>query len=128
MGAGNHSITAVYLGSTSFASRTSAAVAQTVNQAQTTTTLSSSRNPASFGQNVTFTAVVKPVAPGAGTPTGTVIFYDDNSVLGSATLVNGKATFSTSNLARGTHAITVKYVGDANFLSSLSSVFDEVIQ
>jgi hypothetical protein len=128
LGAGSHSITAVYGGSSSFAASTSAAVVQAVNQDQTTTALSSSRNPARFGQTVTFTAVVHPVAPGAGTPTGTVLFYDGSTVLGSATLVGGKATFSISTLARGTHKITAMYEGDPNFLSSVSGVLNEVIQ
>jgi hypothetical protein len=126
--AGSHTITAVYGGSTRFATSTSAALAQTVNQSQTTTTLSSSRNPALFGRTVTFTATVRPVAPGAGTPTGTVIFYDGSTAIGSATLTGGKATFSISTLARGSHSITAKYVGDANFGFSLSSVLNEVIQ
>jgi len=126
--AGSHSITVVYGGSTSFATSTSAVLVQTVNQSHTTTTLSSSRNPATFGQTVTFTAVVKPVAPGSGTPTGTVVFYDGTTVLGSVTLSSGKATFSTSKLTRGTHSITAKYLGDVDFLSSVSNVLSEVIQ
>src|SRR5205807_65841 len=65
---GSHTITARYGGDATFASATSAALAQAVSQAATTTTLSSSLNPSMSGQAVTFTAVVSATAPGAGTP------------------------------------------------------------
>ena len=58
-----------------------------VPQTATTTVVSSTLNPASAGQSVTLTATVSP-AP-AGTPTGTVSFYDGTTMLGLAT-VNGE--------------------------------------
>ena len=73
-----------------------------------------------FGQSVTFTVTVASVAPGSGTPTGTVTFKKGGTVLGSGTLVNGKVTFSTSILTRGTHSITTVYGGSVNRLGSTS--------
>lgn len=123
---GAHSITAVYSGDTSFAGSTSLALAVTVNQASTITTVTSSSNPASVGQSVTFTATVAAMPPGAGTPTGTVTFEDGLTILGTGTLdSNGQATFTTSSLALGTHAITAVYNGDNNFTTSTSQPFSQ---
>src|SRR5207253_1534833 len=106
---GSHTITVVFSGDTNFAGSSSTALAQTVNQASTTTTVTSSANPAVFGQPVTFTATVSAVAPGVGTPSGTVTFRDGTTALGTATLTNGTATLTTSGLSVGSHTITVVY-------------------
>src|SRR5262249_48146639 len=60
-----HTITVVYGGDNNFTGSTSAALTQTLNKANTTTTVSTSINPALFGQ-ATITATVAPVAPSAG--------------------------------------------------------------
>jgi len=96
----------------------------TVTKAATSTSLSSSLNPATIGQSVTFTAIV---TSGGGTPTGTVTFYDNAVPLGSGTLVAGSATLTTSSLAAGTHSITAVYAGDSNFLSSPSPALSQVV-
>ena len=67
---------------------------------------------------MTFTATVVPVSPGSGTPTGTVAFYADLSLLGTATLAGGVASISTSVLSIGDHTIWAAYGGDGNFNSS----------
>src|SRR5258708_19006254 len=88
---------------------------QGANKADTTTTVTSSQNPSTLGQPVTFTATVSAVAPGSGTPTGTVTFLDGGSPIGTGTLSGGVATFTTSALAQGNHTITTSYGGDGNF-------------
>ena len=65
-----HTITAIYLGDSNFSESTSSTLNQTVDQAETTTTLSASPDPAVVGQPITFTATVSVAAPGSGTPTG----------------------------------------------------------
>jgi hypothetical protein len=52
---------------------------------------------------------------------------DFGSFLGTATLSSGQATFSTSALTRGNHAITASYSGDANFLTSTSTAYGEPV-
>ena len=89
----------------------------------TTTALSSSTNPSTYDQSVTFTATVSP--NGSGTPTGTVTFMDGSTALGTGTLSGGLATFATSALAIGTHPVTAVYSGDSNFLGSTSSVLTQ---
>src|SRR5262249_31792665 len=69
---GVHSITARYGGDSTFAPITSTPVSQTVNPSATTTTLTSSPNPSTAGQLVTFMAVVTSTQAGGGVPTGVV--------------------------------------------------------
>jgi Bacterial Ig-like domain (group 3) len=94
----------------------------TVNQASTTTTLTSSANSAAVGQSVTFTATVTPVAPGTGTPTGTVTFLDGGSSIGTDALTGGVATLTTSALAAGNHTITTSYAGNTDFVGGTGSL------
>ncbi|MFI1538651.1 Ig-like domain repeat protein, partial [Streptomyces anandii] len=63
-------VTATYGGNSDFAG-SSGSDTQSVGQAGTSTTVSSSSDPSVVGEPVTFTVAVAPVAPGAGTPTGT---------------------------------------------------------
>ena len=96
----------------------------------TTTTLTSSVNPSTYGQSVTFTATVAPTS-GGGTPTGTVEFYDGGTSMGSGTLsVVGsydEAAFSTSALPAGSDTITADYEGDTTFVTSTSSGLDQTV-
>ncbi|HLZ00021.1 MAG TPA: Ig-like domain repeat protein [Candidatus Angelobacter sp.] len=121
---GNHTITTSYGGDTNFNGSTGSLTGnpQVVNKADTSTTVTSSANPSVFGQSVTFTATVSPVAPGSGTPTGTVTFLDGGSPVGSGTLSGGVATFTTSALAIGNHTITTSYGGNGNFNGSTGSL------
>jgi len=121
---GSHTITATYSGDSNFnGSGGTLAGGQTVNKANTTTAVTSSVNPSAFGQNVTFTATISPVAPGTGTVTGTVQFFVDGNALGSPVAVsNGIAQFNTSTLTAGNHTVTATYSGDANFNGSTGTL------
>src|SRR5439155_1865075 len=83
---GSHSITAVYNGDSVYNSSTSAALTQTINKASSSTVVSSSANPAVFGQLLIFTATVAAVAPATATPTGSVTFKDGATTLGTSNL------------------------------------------
>jgi YVTN family beta-propeller protein len=99
-----------------------------VPPANTTTALTSSLNPSTYGQSVTFTATVTVTPPGSGTPTGTVTFYDGTTALGSVALAsNGQAVYATSALTVGSHSITATYSGDTSFLGSTSPVLTQVV-
>ena len=128
LAAGPHTITVSYSGDGNFVKSTSAPLTQTVNHAATTSQVTSSANPSVFGESVTFTATVKAVAPGSGTPTGTVSFLDGSTSLGTGTLSGGKATLSISTLAVAAHSITVVYVGDTNFLTSTSGILTQTVK
>jgi hypothetical protein len=88
----------------------------------TSTALSSSLNPSSIGESVTFTADVSP-APASGT----VDFFDGATLLGTQSLVAGSATLTTSALAVGTHPVTASYGGDAGHAASDSAVLSQVV-
>jgi Tol biopolymer transport system component len=118
---GPHSITASYSGDANFTSSSSSPLSQTVNKAATTVTSTSSLNPNVFGESVTFSAFVAPVAPGAGSPAGTVSFQDGAALLGASSLTNGQASFTVSTLAVGSHSITAVYNGDGNFTGASST-------
>jgi hypothetical protein len=91
----------------------------TVSGAATSTALRSSPNPSSYGELVTFTAVVD---SDAGTPPDgeTVWFMKGTTVLGTGTLIGGSASFTTSTLEGGSQSITAVYGGDSNFAKSTS--------
>lgn len=122
----SHSVTATYSGDGNFTgSATVSADIQVVNKANTSATVSSSSSVVTKGQSVTFTTPVSAVSPGAGTPTGTVTFYDGATRIGTGSLSTSggtdQATFSTTGLAVGAHSITAVYGGDGNFNSSPKS-------
>ncbi|MDT4892308.1 MAG: hypothetical protein QOE97_1343 [Pseudonocardiales bacterium] len=125
---GNHAVTATYNGDSDFASSDSALVTQGVNKADTSVGLSSSDSPSVTGQPVSFTADVAAVAPGAGTPTGTVQFAVDGVELGAPVpLVDGSATSpAIATLVPGSHAVTANYAGDDGF-SGQSTSFNQVV-
>lgn len=119
---------AVSLGQTSGANCfTLAVIIPTVN---TTTTVTSSLNPSTFGQSVTFTITV---VSGTGTPSGTVDLKDNATTIASGLTLNGSgvATYTTSALAVGTHPMTADYAGantaSANFQPSTSKPLNQVV-
>ncbi|HOG45150.1 MAG TPA: Ig-like domain repeat protein [Anaerolineae bacterium] len=115
---GDHTLDATYAAQGNFGASTAAATLH-VNPAATTTTVNASPAAPVYGQSVTFTATVTAMAPGSGTPTGTVTFMDGATVLGSAVLDgSGKATLSTASLAVGARTISVEYAGDGNYTTS----------
>jgi hypothetical protein len=83
--------------------------------ATTIATLSSSANPASPGQPVTFAFRVRAEGSVSNVISGAAIFQIGES-LNTAVLVDGLATFATSTLPVGTHPVIAWYAGDANFL------------
>ncbi|MGI8770395.1 MAG: FG-GAP-like repeat-containing protein [Acidobacteriaceae bacterium] len=90
------------------------------NQGGTRVTLTSSARTITLGQSVTFAATVAQTISGTGTPTGTVAFKNGTALLGRAVLNAGRASFSTTHLAKGTHTITAVYYGNSNFNSKTS--------
>jgi hypothetical protein len=102
-------------------------VAKIGMEAVTTTTLSSSPNPSTEDQDVTFTAVV---TSSLGTPPDgeTITFLEGKKTLGTGALSGGSATFMTSALPPGTNLIQAVYAGDSNFAGSKSNVVEQVVE
>jgi hypothetical protein len=121
---GTHSITASYSGDTNYSADTSAAVTVTVNQAVSTTTVTSSVNPSFAGQSVTLIAKVTSNGP---TPTGNVTFTSGSTTLAIVALTGGSAAYTTTSFTTaGTLAITASYSGDANTQAS-SATLSQVV-
>jgi hypothetical protein len=123
--AGSNTIAVVYNGDQNYFV-TQENFVQVVNQAATLTTQSLSMS--GDGQ-ATLTATVNPVAPGAGTPTGTIRFQDlsnNNTVLATVSLSDGTASTNlTATLAA--HPIAAVYSGDVNFSASTSAPLPTVL-
>jgi hypothetical protein len=93
----------------------------TINKALTSVAFTTTPNPSNNNQQVQLRAVVSPVAPGAGTVTGTVEFREGGTLLGTATLVNGVGTINKS-FKHGSHSLTATYVASTNFDDSVGTV------
>jgi hypothetical protein len=129
---GSHTITAQYAGDvpSGFNSSSGSLTGnpQVVNKASTTTSLTSNQtNPIGTGTPATFTATVSPVAPGAGTRTGTVTFNRNgvpvSSCINVAINVSGQANCNLTFTIAGNYNITAVYSGDGNFNASTSVTF-----
>jgi len=106
------------------------AVSQATGVPETTTTLSSSLNPSTYGEAVTFTAAV--ISEGTPLPASTngetVTFKQGTTPIGTGTMSSGSATFTTSTLsAGGTDNILAVYPGDATYAPSTSSPVSQVV-
>jgi hypothetical protein len=94
-------------------------------EAATTTTLTSSVNPSTFGQSVTFKAAV--AGSFGPAPIGTVTFMNGAAVLGTASLAGGVATFTTNALTVGVHNMKAVYGGWAGNFASTSAILKQTV-
>jgi hypothetical protein len=122
--AGSLSINAFYNGDTNFGA-SSASVPQSVNVASTTTALTSTPNPSSLNQTVTFTATV--TGQYGGTPGGTVTFTEGSTILGSAAAYSGRAMITAAFSAAGTYPVIATYSGDVSDGASASAALNQVV-
>jgi hypothetical protein len=107
---GVHDIVAVFHGNSIYAPSQSGGTILNILQGQSATIqLTAAPDPPTFGQAVTLRAAL---TGNYGTPTGSVTFLDSGQNIGTATLVNGVASFTTSTLAVGSHNIQVSYSGN----------------
>ena len=120
--AGSHPLTAVYAGNVNFLTSTSPVLTQTVTRAASTTTLTSSLNPTTFGSGVTLRAAVSPA-----TATGTVTFQDGSTTIGTTTLGHGSGSVTVSTLSAGSHSLTAVYAGNVNYAASTSNTVTQIV-
>lgn len=115
---GTHSIGALWPGDTTYSPVTLSGV-HNVIAIPTSTTLTSSSNPASAGTQIVFTATTSSTA---GAPPGTITFAEGGSTLATVPLAAGVAQYSTSSLAIGTDTVTASYAANGNFAASSASL------
>ncbi len=131
-GIGVETINAYYTGDGNYlaSDTTGSPLTQTINQDGTNTVVTANADPSVVGQDVTYTATVSAGAPGSGTPTGDVNFFDGATPISGCSSValngSGQATCDAGAYAApGTHSITADYLGDVNFVSSNSATFTQ---
>ena len=123
-------VEAVYRASGNDLGSTSNVVTQVVNALSTTSSLTSSPNPSSYGSSVSFTDTV---SASSGTPGGSVTFYSCTTTTcrprprSGPGPSSGKATYATSSLPVGTTYVEAVYSASGNDLGSTSNVVAQVV-
>jgi hypothetical protein len=98
---------------------------QTVNKKTTTTAVSSSLDPSTAGQAVTYTATVS-----AAAATGSVEFRQAGVMIAGCsaqTITSGTATCTVADLGVGWYGVTAVYSGDSNYAKSTASGFTQIV-
>ncbi len=133
-----YAVIASYSGDDTFAPSTGM-LTEVVRKGETTTSVTSATNPSVTGGPVQFTAVVAPVSPSTGVPTGTVTF----SIVGSAGAVpcdppgGNSPTLDGSDMAQcsvaagllaanSPYTVTAVYSGDSNYQTSTGTLTQNV--
>jgi phospholipase C len=104
--------------------RTSGWLTQIDTLREVAVALTSDPNPAYVNQQVEYT--VKLTA--SPTPTGTITFKEGKTVLATAALVNGQASFSKVYAKAGSFSIVANYSGDTNYETANSNTVVEVVK
>jgi hypothetical protein len=92
----------------------------TVSICGTIETLTSSLNPATVGQSVTFSAQLTATT---GVPTGAIQFLDGTNILSTQPVSgSGSSAYTTSSLGMGSHTIAANYQPAGNFSASAASL------
>jgi len=114
---GDYSIVASYSGDSSVDAGDSGGLAHSVAKATTSVDVVSNAASTEFGFDPTLTITVTPVAPGVGTPSGTVTVSLDGTELDTVS-VNGSgvATLVVDAGDTGDHTFTAAYSGDSSFV------------
>nr|WP_237503459.1 Ig-like domain repeat protein [Streptomyces sp. SID8375] len=118
-----YTVTATYQGDGNLEPSTGTG-SQSVGPSASSTTVVSAPDPSTVGQLVTFSATVAALAPGAGTPTGTVTFdFGDGTAPVDAPLTDGTAAAGHvyAAAADSPYAVTATYDGDADFTTSFGT-------
>ena len=121
--AGAKTLTASYAGDDTYRHSRSAEENHQVNLASTTTLLT-----VSAGQNpICLTAAVSINAPGAGTPSGSMHFYEGDHLLGTAALnASGQASLCPAAMPAGPRVLKAVYPGDGSFTTSQHTLLAQI--
>ena len=88
--------------------------------------MSATPEPSIFGETVTFTIDVDPVAPAMMGVTGTVELDIGGTITQLTLDGNQQASFTTSSLAVGAYGVDATYLGDSNYTTSGDSTTHDV--
>ena len=114
---GSHSLTAVYSGDADYStSTTTPPLTFPVAQAVTKLTLAVSGT----SQGTTLSANVVATSPGTPAVTGSVDFYEDSTLVGTAPVSSSVATLTIPTPSAGSHTFQAIFTGNPSFASSSS--------
>ena len=103
------------------------AMGQLVVTLPTKTTISSTANPATYGEQGDIVATVKSIPPGS-IPTGDVQFFVNGNPFETDSLdAMGKARMPIADLEAGSYTIKASYLGTADFDASASKVLHQAV-
>ena len=119
-GVGTQNVEASYPGDNLYGASVSPVTAFMGSGVATTLTLTAAPAGSSFvGEPVTLTATLTPFAAGNATTNGETISFEHNlAVIGTGTLQNGVATFTTTALPVGFDPLEAAYAGDTTFAAT----------
>lgn len=126
LGLGTWAVTATYSGDAGHLRSTSQTLMQSVVGVETRVTVTSNSNPSVSGQAGALRIVVKPVAPGRGTPGGVIEVRDGAGEQQRFQLRNGEVSILLASFAVGSHALQVDYLGLNRYRSSSASFIQVV--
>src|SRR5207302_9087426 len=95
---GSYRINASFAGNSNYNPVSDNSLRIIITKADTTTVVTSQQNPSYFGQAVPFRVAVAPIAPGGGTPIGTVQLFIDGASGPTGALIAGVATINVLNV------------------------------
>jgi uncharacterized protein (TIGR03118 family) len=122
-GAGIHNITALYSGNATFLPSSESIPLQVTALATRSALVAPAT--AAPGSAITLTVTV---SSAGGVPTGSVLFLDGTTQIGTSPLDDaGVATLRNNTLATGSHSLTSSYGGDGKFGASTSTAVSVVI-
>jgi hypothetical protein len=125
---GNKTLSASYSGNTYF-NVSNDTESHLINKAGTTTTITSDLpDPSVYGQMFTVAVNVAAIAPGAGTPAGTVAVNDGAGNTCDFTLSSGEGSCELSSTSAEGKTLTATYAESTNFLESTISTDHSVIK
>ena len=126
--AGRVTVEAIYNGDQNYSAVESDDLIQTVIEAETITTITSSQNPSLAGELVTFTFRVSRNPPDDEIPTGSITLNINDGDIDDPILLDefGMATYE-STFGAGEYQIQATYNGDDNFDDNTSDIFTQIV-
>ena len=121
---GTYAVALESIGAANYAITLKPGVLTIVPRPTVTTLQSTTANPSTFGQGLSFTVAV---SSGRGVPGGIVTVLSGGLPVATAPLVNGQATVSVSSLDAGNHALFAQYSGSGGFAASVSQALPHTI-
>src|SRR6202163_1601450 len=94
--------------------------------ASTSTTMSSSSNPSTYGSSITLTATMTAIGGNPGSGAGTVDFAEGTVVLCGAVPLSGNQATCITGPAAGSHPLTASYSGTSIYAASSGGLIQQV--